>query len=126
MNLTYEQLLELSEKGANIHVHLNGSQSDDGGGDDLPDDESKDPPTLLIQMLEKEAFKKPSDYNKKGKPIMDKTIPGFRAEAGDIFQVYVEPLVADGSAKYWRIWNGEDGDISMRDWHVSLTRSQRI
>jgi hypothetical protein len=125
MNLSYEQLLELSEKGANIHVHLGASGSD--AQDPLPDQPpNDDPPTMLIQMLAREAFKQPSDYNKKGKPIMDKTIPGFRAEEGDIFQVHVEPVVADGGAKYWRIWKGEDGDISMRDWHVSLTRSKRL
>jgi hypothetical protein len=125
MNLSYQQLLELSEKGASIHVHLGAS-----GGDapsPAPDDPPSDAPaTILIQMTAHEAFKQPSDYNKKGKPIMDKTIPGFRAEEGDIFQVYVEPVVADGGAKYWRIWKGQDGDISMRDWHVSLTRSQRL
>lgn len=125
MILTYDQLLELSEKGANIHVHLGAS------GDDTQDPPPDRPPndgpsTLLIQMLAREAFKQPSDYNKKGKPIMDKTIRGFRAEKGDIFQVYVEPVVADGAAKYWRIWRGQDGDVSMRDWHVSQSRSQRL
>lgn len=41
MNLTYEQLLELSAKGASIHVHFGGAPSDDtppdnGGGDPPP------------------------------------------------------------------------------------------
>ena len=124
MKLDYEQLMELAEKGAHIHVHC--GEGDEAGSSPLPPPENNDQHTLLIKMTVKEAFKKPSDYNKVGKPIMDKTIPGFRAEPGDIFQVYVEPIVADGAAKYWRIWQGEDGDISMRDWHVSLTRTIRI
>lgn len=125
MILDFEQLIQLAEQGAHIHVHL-GNQSDNMNPTPIPAPDSEVPDTLLIKMTSGEAFKKPSDNNKKGKPIMDETIPGFRAEVGDIYQVYVEPIVADGAAKYWRIWNGEDGDISMRDWHVSLTRSQRI
>ncbi len=101
--LNYEQLQELAGQGAHIHVTI----SLDNGDQTPPDDDgpgSQDPATLLIQMLQREAFKQPSSYNKKGKPIMEKTVPGFRAEVGDIFQVYVVPIVADGGGKYWRIW----------------------
>lgn len=125
MNLTYQQLLELSDKGASIHVHL-GEFGDDTQAPPPDAPPNDNPATLLIQMQAREAFKQPSDYNKKGKPIMDKTIPGFRAEEGDIFQVHVQPVIADGGAKYWRIWKGQNGDISMRDWHVSQTRSQPL
>jgi len=123
MKLTFEQLRKIVELGTNVHLYLDVESAE---LESPQDDSNNFPDTKLIRMIEREAFKKPADYNNAGKPIMEKTIPGFRAEVGDIFQVYVEPVIADGGSRYWRIWRGEDGDISMRDWHVSVTRTENL
>jgi hypothetical protein len=67
MNLTYEQLLELSAKGANIHVHLGGG----AGGEPPPDNGDGPPPDDPAQyVISSRTGKGPrlySPYQRNGK-----------------------------------------------------------
>lgn len=67
MDLSYEQLLELSEKGANIHVHLGGEAGggpppDNGNGDPPPGDE----PQWIVSSREGKGPRLYSAYQRSG------------------------------------------------------------
>ena len=100
---------------------------DDGSGDDGGDSNDA-PETRLIEMERDEAFKMPSGYDgggtaETGKPIMDKTIVGFKALAGQRFLVETNTVVASGGAVYHKIWIGENDNVAPRGWHVAKDRS---
>jgi hypothetical protein len=113
------ELKELSEAGVIVSIHLDisnvrvaddndGGTGDGGGGGGGV----LKPDTILVVMTQKEAYKHPVEHNAKGKPIMDNVYrEGFRAEEGEILQVYFPANLADGGGRYYRVWRDEKGMI---------------
>lgn len=85
---------------------------------DPVDPPEPDPDTGLVQVTNGRAVIKPVGYDEAGKPIMEKTIIGFRVEEGDILQVETPPVIASGGAKFYCIWKGAYDDVTRRGWYV--------
>jgi len=99
------------------------------GSGPVPDPEPEPEPetaTHLVEIIDTEAFKEVDYYNNKGKPVMKSVRVGWKTTIGDRYAVEVEPIIGDGAVKYWRIWRGEDDDLSVFGCYISVHKTRTI
>ena len=84
------------------------------------------PDTRLVEMTEKEQYKKPVGEDDAGKPIMEGGIVGFKAEIGERFLVEVPSVQASGGAQYYKVWLGDNNDTSARGWYIAKDKTKVV
>ena len=79
---------------------------------------SDKPDTIVVRVKARHKFFKSTYNNARGKPVMDHSVIGFRAEVNEKYEVEVPPIEADGGSAWYKIWQGENGNTKPRGWYI--------
>lgn len=102
-----KELMDLiTEHGSqlNLHIHLYPESQVIIDPVDPPVEEK--PPTIVVAMTAKDAFKAIDYYNDSGFPVMKNVQVGWRAETGERFEVEADFIMGNGGVRFWKLWQG--------------------